>query len=274
MTSPAAIAMLRQPGRLWAIPAVHGVVQRLGPVADAIAARLEPGDAVIFLGNLIGGVSDAEAPDVAATLDLALALRRRTLSLPGARACDVVFLRGTQEEMLTKLEQLHFAQGPGDVLRWMLQRGLGATIAAYGGAGAIADGERAARDGPMAIARWTAGLRQALRARPGHIEWLAAIRRAALSEDGHLLAVHHGVDTLKPLDLQGDAFWWGGSTPFDAIDAPYGDIARLVRGFDRRHPGLVDGPYTLTVDGGCGFGGPLLAALLDSRGKVLDVVEG
>jgi serine/threonine protein phosphatase 1 len=274
MTSPAAIAMLRQPGRLWAIPAVHGVVQRLAPVAEVVVARLEPGDAVVFLGNLIGGMSGDETPDVAATLDLALALRRRTLALPGARACDVVFLRGTQEEMLTKLEQLHFAQGPGDVLRWMLQRGLGATIAAYGGAGAIAEGERAVRDGPMAIARWTAGLRQALRARAGHIEWLAAIRRAALSEDGRLLAVHHGIDTQKPLDLQGDAFWWGGSMPFDAIDAPYGDVARLVRGFDRSHPGLVDGPYTLTVDGGCGFGGPLLAALLDSHGKLLDVVEG
>jgi serine/threonine protein phosphatase 1 len=274
MRSPAAIAMLRQPGRLWAVAAVHGVVQRLAPVADAIAARIEPGDAVMFLGNLIGGASGGETPDVVATIDLALALRRRTLALPGARACDVVFLRGAQEEMLTKLEQLHFAQAPGDVLRWMLQRGLGATIAAYGGAGAIAEGERAARDGPMAIARWTAGLRQALRARPRHNEWLAAIRRAALSEDGHLLAVHHGIDTRKPLDLQGDAFWWGANMPFDAIEAPYGDVARLVRGFDRSHPGVVEGPYTLTVDGGCGFGGPLLAALLDTHGKLLDVVEG
>ena len=213
MTPPAAIAMLRQPTRLWAIAAVHGAVHRLAAVAGSIAAQLEPGDAVIFLGNLIGGTSSGEACDVASTLDLALALRRRTLSLPGARACDVAFLRGTQEEMWTKLEQLHFAQGPGDVLSWMLQRGLGGTIAAYGGDAAIAEGERAVRDGPMAIARWTGALRQALRARPGHVEWLAAIRRAALSDDGHLLAVHHGIDALKPLDLQGDAFWWGGSTP-------------------------------------------------------------
>jgi serine/threonine protein phosphatase 1 len=274
MKPSAAIAMMRQPERLWAIPAVHGLVHRLQPVANAIAARLEPGDAVIFLGNLIGDVDDGETSDVASTLDLALALRRRTLALPGARACDAVFLRGTQEEMWTKLEHLHFAQSPGEVLRWMLQRGLAGTIAAYGGAGAISEGERAVRDGPMAIARWTTTLRQALRAHPGHVEWLAAIRRAALSDDGRLLAVHHGVDTTKPLDLQGDAFWWGGGTAFEAIDAPYNGIERFVRGFDRSHPGVVDQPFTLTLDGGCGFGGPLLGALLDSRGRVLDVVQG
>jgi len=274
MKTPAAIATLRDSKRLWAIAAVHGMVHRLLPVADAIAARLEPGDAVVFLGNLIGGAVGGETPDVAPTLDLALALRRRTLALPGARACDVVFLRGTQEEMWTKLEQLHYAQGPGQVLRWMLQRGLGSTIAAYGGDGAIGEGERAVRDGPVAIARWTSQLRQALRARPGHAQWLTAVRRAALSEDGQLLAVHHGVDTTKPLDLQGDAFWWGGTTPFETIDAPYGGIERFIRGFDRSHPGVRDQSHTLTLDGGCGFGGPLLGALLDSQGKLLDVVEG
>jgi serine/threonine protein phosphatase 1 len=272
MTTRAAIAMLRQPKRLWAIPAVHAMVHRLSPVADIIAERLEPGDAVVFLGNLIGGSHGNEAADVVTTLDLALALRRRALALPGARACDVAFLRGTQEEMWTKLEQLHFAQSPRDVLHWMLQHGLAGSITAYGGAGAIAEGERAVRDGPMATARWIGGLRQALRSRPGHAEWLAAVRRAALSDDGHLLAVHHGIDTLKPLDLQGDAFWWGGSTPFEVIDAPYGDIGRMVRGFDRTHPGVVDREHTLTIDAGCGFGGPLLVALLDSRGKVLEVV--
>jgi serine/threonine protein phosphatase 1 len=272
MTKPAALAMLRRPKRLWAIPAVHGMVHRLLPVADAIIERLEPGDALVFLGNLIGGSHGTETADVAATLDLALALRRQVLALPGARACDVAFLRGTQEEMWTKLEQLHFAQSPREVLPWMLQHGLIGSIVAYGGIGAVDEGRRVVRDGPMAIARWIGGLRQALRARAGHAEWLAAVRRAALSDDGHLLAVHHGVDTLKPLDLQGDAFWWGGTTPFDAIDAPYGDIGRLIRGFERSHPGVVDRPHTLTIDAGCGYGGPLLAGLLDAQGKVLEII--
>lgn len=266
--------MLRRPRRFWAIAAVHGVADRLLFVAQTVAARLETGDAVIFLGNLIGGAGGTDTCDVAATIDVALALRRRTMALPGARTCDVTFLRGTQEEMWTKLEQLHFAQGPAEVLRWMLHRGLSASIAAYGGDGGIADGERAARDGPVAIARWLAALRQAMRARPGHVEWLAAVRHAALSEDGHLLAVHHGVDTAKPLDLQGDAFWWGGSTAFEAIGAPYGRITRIVRGFDRDHAGVVEAEHTLSIDGGCGYGGPLLAALLDCDGTLIDVVRG
>ncbi|MCW5744722.1 MAG: hypothetical protein KIT36_00795 [Alphaproteobacteria bacterium] len=272
MSPPPAIAMLRQPKRLWAVAAVHGVVDRLRSIAETIGSRLEPGDAVVFLGNLIGGAG-GDACDVAATIDVALKLRRRVLALPGGRACDVVFLRGTQEEMWTKLEQLHFAESPADVLRWMVAHGLADTIAAYGGTAAVADGERAARDGPVAIARWTAGLRHALRGHPGHVEWLAAIRRAALTDDGRLLAVHHGVDTAKPLDLQGDAFWWGGSTPFEAIDSPYGNIERVIRGFDRGHPGIVDDRHTLTVDAGCGFGGQLLVGLLDGCGKLIDVVR-
>jgi serine/threonine protein phosphatase 1 len=106
------------------------------------------------------------------------------------------------------------------------------------------------------------------------VEWLSAIRRAALSDDGHLLAVHHGIDPRKPLDLQGDSFWWGSDVAFDAIDAPYGGVGRMIRGFDRSHPGIVDRAHTLTLDGGCGSGGPLLAALLDARGAVLDIVQG
>jgi serine/threonine protein phosphatase 1 len=54
---------------------------------------------------------------------------------------------------------------------------------------------------------------------------------------------------------------------------PYGDFRRVIRGFDPAHPGLSESQYTLTIDGGCGFGGPLMAGCLTASGEVVDVVE-
>ena len=269
-TAPAPIARLRAIRRIWAIASVHGVAARLASVAARIVPRLQSGDGLVFLGNLIGGPPGGEPPDVAATLDIALRLRRIVLARPGARACDVVFLRGAQEEMWSKLDQLHFAVNGRDVLRWMLHHGVGATIEAYGGPDSIAEGLRAVGAGPMMTARWTGTLRQAVRAHAGHEPLYTAVKRAALSDDGRLLFVNHGVDPAKPLERQGDSFWWGAAQPFERIAQPFAGIERAVRGFDRGHPGVVSGSVGLTVDGGCGFGGPLLALLLDRDGHELE----
>ena len=39
------------------------------------------------------------------------------------------------------------------------------------------------------------------------------------------------------------------------------------------HLGLVETDYTLTLDGGCGFGGALMAACLTPSGELVDRVE-
>ncbi len=260
------IARLRAIRRIWAIASVHGVAPRLAALAARIVPSLQPGDALVFLGNLIGGPPGGERSDVVATLDIALKMRRIVLAQRGGRSCDVVFLRGAQEEMWSKLDQLHFAVNARDVLRWMLHHGVGATIEAYGGPDAIAEGLRAVGAGPMMTARWTATLRQAVRAHPGHEPLHTAVKRAALSEDGRLLFVNHGVDPTRPLERQGDTFWWGAAQPFERIAEPFAGVERAVRGFDRGHPGVFSGTVGMTVDGGCGSGGPLLAVLLDHDG--------
>lgn len=264
------IARLRGSRRIWAIASVHGVAARLAGVAAQIVPRLQPHDLLVFMGNLVGGPPGGEPPDIAATLDIALKLRRTVLARPGARACDVVFLRGAQEEMWSKLDQLPFAVNPRDVLRWMLHHGVGATIEAYAGPDAIAEGLRAASGGPMTTARWTAALRAAVRAHAGHEPLYTAVKRAALSEDGRLLFVNHGVDPTRPLDRQGDSFWWGAAQPFELIAQPFAGVQRAVRGFDRAHPGVVSGAVGMTIDGGCGFGGPLMAVLFDHDGRELE----
>jgi serine/threonine protein phosphatase 1 len=233
---------------------------------DRLVGRFRDGDRLVYLGNCIGrGVS------VRAALDELLSFRRAVIGRgAGGFVCDVVFLRGAQEEMWQKLLQLQFATNPREVLQWMLEQGVGATLAAYG-----ADVERglvAAREGTISLTRWTSGLRGAVNAVPGHAAFFASLRRAAFTEAGGALFVSAGIDPGRPLDAQGDAFWWGGGG-FERLDAPFAGFRRVVRGFSRRHEGLIEGAHTLSIDGGCGFGGRLLAVCVDRDGVVADTIE-
>ena len=54
------------------------------------------------------------------------------------------------------------------------------------------------------------------------------------------------IDITRPLDAQSDSFWWGG-TDFSAITEPYGEVQRIVRGFDRAKQGVVQSQHTLQV---------------------------
>ncbi|MBL8806114.1 MAG: hypothetical protein JNN22_04630 [Rhodospirillales bacterium] len=258
-------AILRRCRRVWAISAIHGEAAALARLHAAIAERREPGDRIVYLGNWLG-----RGNEVGAAVDEIVRFRRETIAEPGFFAADVVFLRGQQEEMWQKCLQLHFAVNPGEVLGWMLGQGLGATIAAYGGDPKL--GLAAAREGATALARWTGGLRRGLDARPGHREVTLALRRAAFDDRGRLLFVSAGLDPERPLAAQGDALWWG-SRGFDAISAPFEGHARVVRGYSPAHAGATAGMYTLTVDGGCGSGGTLLAASLGPDGEILEILD-
>ena len=60
---------------------------------------------------------------------------------------------------------------------------------------------------------------------------------------------------------------------FAAIDAPYAGFDRVIRGFAPDHPGLEMTDFTATLDGGCGFGGPLIAACFRRDGELVDQLE-
>jgi hypothetical protein len=238
-----------------------------------IAGRFERNDRLVYLGNVIGRGGDALA-----AIDELMSFRRAVIGAHGMFAGDLAVLRGAQEEMWQKLLQLQLALDPASVLQWMLDHGVAATLEAYGGD--PADGMRAARSGAAACARWTSALRDAIQRHPGHNAVFAALRRAAVSEplDGDgtkgapLLFVHAGLDISRPLATQKDSFWWS-TGRFNDIDRPYGDFARVVRGYDNSHAGIVSGPYTLSIDTGSGFGGPLTAVCLDTRGEIVERVE-
>jgi len=259
------IARLRGARRVWAIGAVHGEARRLMQLHDALIGRLRDGDRLIYLGNYLGlGAA------VGAALDELLDFRRRVLARDRAFACDIVHLRGAQEEMWQKLLQLQFAPRPGEVLSWMAQAGVEATLRTYGGE--LKHGFAAARDGPRTIARWTNALRSAMNAAPGHTALFDALRHAAFTEHDGMLFVHAGVDAARSIDEQGDAFWWCGADILE-LTAPFDGFRRVIRGFDRAHGGLVERDFAVSLDAGAGRGGKLLAACFDAAGRVLDTME-
>lgn len=258
-------AVLRRVSRVWAVAAIHGDAGRLAALHDALTSRFSLGDRLVYLGNYLG-----HGAAIGATLDELLRFRREIIARPRMFASDVVYLRGGQEEMWQKLLQLHFAVNPREVLDWMLAQGVGATLQAYG----IdpARGQSAMREGAMAIGRWTASVRQAMAGHAGHRELLSVLRRAAVTDDDALLFVHAGLDPRRSLDEQGDTLWWGHAA-WPRLKTPYGAHACVVRGYAGPSPATDPGPHALTIDAGCGTGGPLVAACLAADGSLIERIE-
>jgi len=257
-------AQLRDARRVWAVGAIHGEARRLARVHDLIGERFYRGDRLVYLGNYLG-----HGDDVHATLDELLDFRRRVLGRPHGFACDVVYLRGAQEEMWQKLLQLQFAPNPGEILAWLVRAGVEATVRAYGGD--MRQGFAATRDGPRTITRWTSALRSAMNAAEGHSTLFAALRHAAVTDSG-LLFVHAGVDPRRNLTVQGDAFWW---SPVDILEltTPFAGLKRIIRGFDQDRRGVVETPFAISVDAGAGRGGRLLAICIAADGQIVDACE-
>jgi hypothetical protein len=258
-------ARLGKAPRIWAVAAVHGDAERLARLHDRMAARFGDDDRIVYLGNYFGHGSA-----VAATIDELLDFRRRVLARPRGFACDVVYLRGAQEEMWQKLLQLQFAPNPGEILAWMVREGVDATVRAYGGD--LRLGFAATRDGPRLITRWTSGLRNAMNAAPGHTALFSRLHHAALSHDNQLLFVHAGIDATRQLAAQGDAFWWGDRDILE-LAVPFDGFRRVVRGFDRQARGLIEAEFAVSLDAGAGRGGRLLAAALDPEGAVAEILQ-
>lgn len=258
-------AVLERPHRIWAVAAVHGEVERLRAVHRVIVDQYRRGDRLVYLGNQIG-----RGARVAETVDELIRFRSLLLTVPGAEPWDVVYLRGAQEEIWDKLLQIQFASSPGEVLEWMLDQGVEATLKAYGSSAEAA--RQRCREGPMSITRWTGELRAAMRARGAHDELQWSLRRYAVTDDRGLLFVHAGIDPTRPLSEQGDTFWWG-SGFMETLTEPYQGYHRIVTGYDRQHRGVRISPYFICLDAGCGFGGQLCAVRLLPDGKVDDQFE-
>lgn len=259
---------LGQTKRIWTISAIHGDVDRLVDLHDTIFPHISVGDRILYTGNYIGyGASSHEV------LSEMLAFRRGVMAKSGMIASDLIYLRGGQEEMLQKLLQLQFAPAPMDAYVWMIGNGLSNTLYAYGLS--PHDGIDACNQGIVGISKWTNHVRATMRLYAGHEKLTTHLVRAAYTSNDApypMLFVNAGIDGAKPIEEQGDNFWWAGHK-FDAMQDRYQPYEKVVRGYDPDHKGVHYNCVKATIDGGCGFGGSLICSVFSPYGEVLDSLE-
>ncbi len=261
---------LGTPRRVWAVAAVHGDLNRLAALHDHLASRFAIGDRIVYLGNYLGvGSYDNEA-----VLDELLAFRGALLAKPGMEPTDIVHLRGPAEEAWQRLLRLQFAPVPSQTLESLLKAGVEPYLRLYGIS--LNDTKAMARADSVGITRWTNQLRIAQRNASGHEPLVCSMRRAAVtkapSANGQrLLFVPAGFDITRSLEDQGDNLWFG-KTPFHIARHNSLPYARIVRGFDPERGGIVAEGTAVTLDAGCGFGGPLSCGCFNTQGHLMEVI--
>lgn len=264
-------ASLGNPERIFAVPSIHGDLARLNAVHEAIWQDYRAGDRIIYLGNYTG-----YGPCSRQTVDALLTFRRCLLSIPGVQPNDIVYLRGTQEEMWQKLMQLQFAPNPSLVLEWMLDKGLAQTMESYGID--IAEAQRITREGVIRLARWTERARYNVYSHAGHDIFTSQFKRAAYTQaqmkgtNSPLLFVNAGLDSSRPLEDQGDCFWWG-HAHFKHMKSRYSPYQTVFRGFDPEQNGVMINEINATLDNNCGRGGTLVYAKIAGSGEILSLAE-
>lgn len=265
-------ASLGSPERIFAIPSIHGNLQKLHALHESIFNQFRAGDRLVYLGNYTGYGDYSKQ-----TVDSILTFRRCLLSIPGVMPSDIVYLRGTQEEMWQKLMQLQFAPNPSVILEWMLDKGLAQTMESYGLN--IYEAQRVAREGVIRLSRWTDHARQTVYACAGHDVFSTQYKRAAFTDCTYtqsntcspLLFVNAGIDATRSLEDQGDCFWWG-HAHFKSMKFAYNPYQRVFRGFDPENGGLFENNVHATLDNNSGRGGDLVYAEINNTGDILNVV--
>jgi hypothetical protein len=262
-------AELGSPRRIWAVAAIHGDVDRLATLHDHLASRFSVRDRLVYLGNYLS----IDSHNNAAVMDEILAFRAALMCKNGVEPSDIFFLRGPAEEAWQRLLRLQFAPLPHQTLEKLLASGLESYLRLYGVS--ISDTRSIARAGSLAITRWTNQLRALQRGAAGHEKLMFSMRRAAFTNSGtdqkKLLLVPASFDPTRSLDDQGESLWWT-AAPFRVTGRSQAAYNRIVRGFDSVNGGADLDDLAVTLDGGCGRGGPLVCGCFTPGGKLTELV--
>lgn len=260
---------LGRPRRLWAVAAIHGDRERLMTLHDHLAGRIAVRDRLVYMGNYLG----AGAFDNQAVLDELLSFRSALLAKPGMEPGDIVHLRGPAEEAWQRLLRLQFSPVPSQAVENYLEHGAEAYLRLYGVS--LNETRSITRAGSVAITRWTNQLRALQRQGKGHEALVCSLRRAAITAgeagEKRVLFVPAGYDVSRRLDDQGDALWFA-HAPYSNVSMEHPDLARIVRGLDPMRAGIQTEGLAITLDGGCGRGGPLVCGCLNLEGKILEII--
>ncbi len=223
---------LKKSTKIWAIGSIHSNLKSFNSIKKYILKNFNCEDKLIFLGNVIGlGENSKE------TLSSVIDLRFNLMSKFKLKPENIVFLRGAQEEMFSKLLQLQLAPNPSEIIDWMFDHGVNKTINSYG----FSESEvrDIASSGTLKISKWTSNLSKVLQDNPGHTQYLLNLKHAAYSYTKKILFVNRGVDITRPLSAQNDCFWWGFQN-FSKIQKPYNTFHRIVRGYESKHINQLD----------------------------------
>ncbi len=209
--------------RIWAVGSIHSNLDSFNSIKEFIIKNFKKGDKLIFLGNVIG-LGDNSKEVISSINDLRLNLMSKFF----LKTVDIVFLRGAQEEMFSKLLQLQIAPNPVEIIEWMFEHGVDKTLNSYGFS---KDETRSiASSGTVSISRWTSKLNKSIMNNMGHKEFFLNLKHAAYSSTKKILFVNRGVDISRPLSAQNDCFWWGYQN-FSKVSKPYNTFIRIVRGY-------------------------------------------
>ena len=118
---------LKKSDKIWAIGSIHSKLKSFISIKKFILKNFNSNDKLIFLGNIIGLGDESKE-----TLNNVLELRFNLMSKFRLSPESIVFLRGAQEEMFSKLLQLHLAPNPAEIVEWMFDHGVNKTIKSYG----------------------------------------------------------------------------------------------------------------------------------------------
>ena len=213
--------------KIWAIGSIHSNLKSFTSIKEFILNNFEQNDKLVFLGNIIGLGNESKE-----TLNSVIDLRFNLMSRFKLKHDSIVFLRGAQEEMFSKLLQLQLAPNPSEIVEWMFDHGVNETIKSYG----FSEEEvrNIASSGTINISKWTSNLNKVLKKNLGHTEYFLNLKHAAYSYTKKILFVNRGVDITRPLSAQNDCFWWGFQN-FSSIQQPYKTFLRIVRGYESEH---------------------------------------
>ncbi len=254
--------------KIWAIGSIHSRYFAFESIKKYLLENFEENDALVFLGNIIGLGTESKE-----TLSSVLELRNNLMSKFCLDPEKIIFLRGAQEEMFLKLLQLQTAPNPHDIVKWMFEHGVDATIKSYGFN--IEELLKISTQGTMPISKWTAKLNLSLLSQPGHNQYFSYLKHAAYTNTKKILFLNRGVDISRPLSAQSDCFWWGYQN-FSNLSDPYNTFIRIVRGYKSSNTEEIKDVNKRIV---CSlFNQPLdnpkiLAGIFDDSGKILDIFE-
>ena len=258
----------KKTNRIWAIGSLHSNVNSFQNIKNFIFSNFSNGDKLIFLGNVIGFRDNSKE-----IISEVLSLRLNLMAKFQLKHDDIVFLRGAQEEMFTKLLQLQIAPNPIEIIDWIFSHGVDQIITSYGFS--PDEFKNVASQGTIQINKLTSKLNHQITIASGHKEYFSNLKHAAYSESKEVLFVNRGVDLSRPLSAQNDCFWWGYQN-FSLINKPYSTFKRIVRGYQSNpHNDLENSKSRILCTL---FRQPLennkiLAGIFSNNGEILELFE-